>query len=338
VLLFTCIVLTGVAALTRAEESAPPDKAAARELTREGIALSALGDHIAALKRFQSAYVIFPSPITGLAVAREQLALALLVEAYGTLGDVLMMPPRSTESASGARARLEAEALRAQVLARTPVLEIEVRGTESEVLVLLVDGNPISMVSAASGIRVNPGTHLVVAQFGVSAPAQRSEVHATEGERVKVSVEIPPQAASVRPQSVPTSPIPVPSVAESQAAVAPRAESNLLRQAVGVVIFASGVGCIGASAGLGLSAQSNYEALKRDHCPTGACDPVGIAGISEARNQGTRATIVFGVGAALALGGAVLWLTTPTDRSSKPAHASASLGFGFGGVTIAGRF
>ncbi len=64
-----------------AAEASLADKASARDLFNEGIALRDKGDAKGALAKFQTAYSLWPSPSTGLELGRTHLVLGELLEA-----------------------------------------------------------------------------------------------------------------------------------------------------------------------------------------------------------------------------------------------------------------
>jgi len=58
------------------------------------------------------------------------------------------------------------------------------------------------------------------------------------------------------------------------------------------------------------------------------CDAAGKEATDSARSLGNVATIVFGVGAAMAVGGGILWLTAPraptSGTTAMGAHATSA--------------
>jgi hypothetical protein len=88
----------------------------------EGLARRDAGDHRGALAQFEGANAIMHVPTTGLVVAREQVALHLLVEARDTLKAVLRTPPAADEPDVFRAAREAAEELDRVVADRIPSL------------------------------------------------------------------------------------------------------------------------------------------------------------------------------------------------------------------------
>ncbi len=329
--------LPAVPRVAHAEPSAA-DKTSARDFMREGKELRAKDDHAGALKKFQAAYALVPSPITGFAVAQEQVALGQLVEARETLGDVQRMPLKPTETEDGKKARQDADALLADLVARVPVLEISLQGAQGPVK-LAVDGKEVPAVAASEGLRVNPGTHGILAKVA-GAPDQTASVDVKEGERKKIVLTFPPSAASSEPpKSVTAKPAapgpsePTPPVAEAPKTAGDGKPDGTMRT-IGLVVGGVGIAALGTGLVLGLAARSKYEDAKSARCAP-VCDAEGKTETDDARSLGNVGTVVFVVGAVLTIGGATLWLTAkPTEGT--PAVTAVKLGPGT--FSIAGSF
>ncbi len=329
----------------RAAEPSAADRASAKDFLREGKDLRDAGDHAGARKKFEAAYALVPTPITGSLLARELVTLGLLVEAREVLGAIEQMPAKSTESADGRQARADASALLAEILPKIPVLEVQLEGAEGKAVALKIDGETVPAVAAQQGIRVNPGKHEVIATVDGSERAQT--VDAKEGQRATARFDLAVVVAPPKPAEPPKEPAKPPApIAPAEAqppklvpvrlAAPPADTPSSSTKWIGVAGVGAGVVAMGVSGILGLSARSTYNDATSAHCPTGPCDAAGQQGISDARSRASTATIVFGVGALLAVGGAVLWLTAPGAQESKV--GVTGVGIGASGVTIGGRF
>jgi hypothetical protein len=103
-------------------------------------------------------------------------------------------------------------------------------------------------------------------------------------------------------------------------------------RAVGLVLGVVGVVTLAVGFGVALDAKSKDDQAKNESGPAQQWTDSGSA-ISE----GNAATVVLGVGAAVAITGAVLWLTAPrsTDGASQSSSASRrSLGVGTNGRAL----
>ncbi len=324
-----------------AGEPSNADKATARDLLHEGKQLRQKNDHAGALRKFQGAWALVPTPLTGVALAREQIALGQLVEAREVLGDIERMPVKPTESGEGSKARAEAASLHAEIAPRIPVLEIAVHGVApDETVALTIDGRPEPRAAAEAGLRIDPGTHVVVAT--VRGQPQSKTFEAKESTRGKLDFEFKADAAASTPtatpapQNVTTTSTAAPVVGARASAAAADASAPSPLKWIGAVAIGAGLVGMGVGGFLGLSAKSAYDSAKSDHCPTGACDPAGMSAIADARSRAGSATIIVGVGAAVAVGGVVMVLAAPSSSPSKV--GVTSVGVGLGSISVGGRF
>lgn len=324
-------------------ETTPADKASAKDWMREGKDLRAKGDHAGALKKFSAAYSVVPTPITGLAVAQEQVALGLLVEARDTLGEVQRMPTKATESADGKSARDEAASLLSDVMARIPIVEIRVTGVPAGgAVTLTIDGRSVPAIAAEEGWRVNPGRHTVVASLA-GRPDQSTAIELKERDRKKVELVFPalvtPKPVEPEKPAEPAKPVtpPEPARDSTPPATPDTPASASSTKYIGIAALGTGVLAVGIGGILGLAARSKYNSAKSDHCSSaGICDAEGKTLTDDARGLGTAGTVVFTVGAVIAVGGAVLWLTAPDAGATKT--GVTSVGVGVGSLTVGGRF
>ncbi len=343
ILLVAALALPALAGPVRAAEPSVADRASAKDFLREGKDLRDAGDHLGARKKFEAAYALVPTPITGYLLAREQVATGQLLEAREVLDAIDRMPVKSTETVDGRQARADAASLLSEVLPKIPVIEVRLKGLGAGASASVqVDGELVPLVAAQQGVRVNPGKHVVTAK--VDALERTQTIEAKEGQRaiaeLDVTVVVAPPAKPAEPPKPPqptvTPPRPEP-VKAAPAPAAPIADAGGgATKWIGIAGLGVGVVTMGVSGLMGLSAKSTYNDATSQHCPTGPCDPQGLQGISDARSRAGAATIVLGVGAAIAVGGAVLWLTAPSGGEAKT--GVTSVGVGAGGLVVGGRF
>lgn len=304
-------------------ESTPADKASARDFMRDGKELRAKGDHAGALKKFRAAYSLVPTPITGVAVAQEQVAVGQLVEARETLGEIERMPAKATESDEGRKAREDATALHAQIAPKIPTLEISVKGLAAgKSVVLTVDGAPVPAVAAEQGIRVNPGAHVVVAK--VDAEERTKSVDLKEGQRAKVELDFSAVAAPKPPETpkpieppVTTSPVTPPTTALSPGtpATVDTGSSGSGQRTAGLVLAVGGVVLGGVG---GYLAFKGNDQFKNPGDDMGVCDTTCQSNQSAGQSKTRIGVGLIVVGAAAAVTGVVLYLVAPKSASGGP--------------------
>ncbi len=327
-----CVTLLATSLTTRAAHAEPTaaDLASARDFMKEGKELRANGDHAGALKKFLAAYTAVPTPITGLAVAEEQIAVGQLVEARETLSAIERMPVAPNESEAGRQARDDAASKLTALVPRIPVIEVKITGVPAaQAVSLTIDGASVPPLSAEQGWRVNPGKRTVVASTA-GTPDQTQTLEVKEGVRAKVVLTFPAATQTKTTGAdvpAPTSPT---SSAPTEGKGSPLRTIGLVTGGVGLVVI--GIGGV-----LALSSKSAYSEAKAAHCSTGVCDAEGKVAIDDARSRAGTATIVMGVGAVVAVTGAVLWLTAPGGESGTKTGIS-SVNVGLGSVGIGGRF
>lgn len=329
----------------RAEPAAPSaaDKSSARELMRDGKALRDKGDHRGALQKFKAAYAYVPSPVTGVAVARAQVALGELVEARATLDEVLRLPARASETDDGRKARKEAQLLLADLVTRIPSIVVRVGGVPADAAVVVqIDGAIVPAVAAAEGRHADPGPHQVRVRVEGFVEREASVV-LVEGERRELAFELvpvlpePPRVAPepvVAPVAAPRSaPLPVVEVP----AQPDRSRDRDTQRWVGLSVGGVGAVLMGVGGIVGLTARSRYVDAREAHCPSGLCDAEGKQRTDAAHQLGDRATIFAVVGAACVVGGVVIWLTSPEEGRARRA-GSTRLIAGPGSLSLAGEF
>lgn len=352
-LLIACLLAVAAPAAPLHAEPTAADKASARDFMHDGKALRAKGDHAGALKKFLAAWALVPSPVTGLAVAREHEALGQWVEAREVLGEVQRTPPTPTESAEGKKAREEVSTLLSQLVPKIPVLEIVVQGASGAVT-LEIDGKTVPAVAAQEGVRVNPGKHLVVARVAGAADQQAS-VTLEAGQRQKVTLKFsapigggeattstaapaaaPPATSHATEASPPAVRPPIAPAPSSDVAASRDGSST---KTIGLIVGAAGVLGMGVGGALALSARAKYLDARDGHCVSGLCDDAGKSATDDARSLGNTATVIFALGAVATAGGVVLWLTAPSAEPSRAAKPTVTgVGVGAGTLSIVGRF
>lgn len=179
------------------------DIATAKSLVVEGRELREKGDHRGARDRFKAAWSLVASPIVGLDLAREHLALGELIEAREIAVEVTKLTVSTKESNEGKAARVEAAKLASELADRIPSLVITVDGLTEDSSVLL-DGASIPVATLGTPRKVNPGTHRITVRRGDRNQVKKIVI--AEGERKVVRLEGPAETSTSAkaPEDTPT--------------------------------------------------------------------------------------------------------------------------------------
>lgn len=299
------IMVSGLAGGGRAHAQS----AEAEELFDDGNTLMAEGKLAQACDAFEASNRVEPGAGTliRLGECREQnQQLASAWSAYkGALTRV--KDPSKREIATASAGALEA---RLSYLTVSVSEESRVEG-----LTLTRNGKPFDPALWNRALPVDGGDY-VIASRAPGREAWQTTVHVAV-ERAKVSVEVPPPSSD-------------------RGAV----QSTRRKIALGV----GGASVIGVIAGvvLGESAKGKqHDAFKLCPDPATPCsqaDPSNAL-LESARSRALEANVAFGIGAAAAIGAAVLWFTgAPDAENPKRVSVVPSVGPGAAGVIVMGRF
>ncbi len=321
--------------------------ATVKSLVVEGRKLRDAGNHAAARTKFAEAWALLPTPIIGLDLGREEIAVRQLLEARARLLEVVALPTNPKESDESKAARSEAARLAAELQERIPTLSIAVEGAPKGAKVrVTVDGEEVPAAALSVPRKLNPGDHFVVGRLG----ADEREVPITLSERdAKVATirftekqappkkEPPVEAPPVVKAPVPPPPIEAPPSASEPPP--PKAE----RETTGVSPLVYG-GFVVAGAGIvvgsitGLLAMNKATALKDGCLPDNTCSASLRDSYDSSRTFGNVATVSFVVGLVglgVGLGGLALGSSEPAKPS---ASASVNVWVGVGSVGVRGAF
>jgi hypothetical protein len=206
------------------------------------------------------------------------------------------------------------------------------------------DGVGVGRVEYGVAIPVDPGTHVIEA----AAPKRRPwSVEVEVGPKqpdARVTVTLVAEAAPPPAEAPPPPPRAIAAVSTSlpPASERPASDPGGAQRILGIVTLGAGVVAVGVGSVFGLVAMSkNNEALQPKNCRTSTlCSANGLSLTADARDAATVSTIAFGVGAAAAVTGAVLWLTAPAKRpsSSGAVHVVPAVAWSYGGVSLEGAW
>jgi hypothetical protein len=314
--------ITVVPRLSSAQGAAQPPSdatASAERLFRDARALIARKDYAAACPKLEESLRLDPAPGTEFNLARcYELdgRFASAANAYEHVADA-MRAAHEAEREKVARLRAAEIGPRLSFLALTtpsPGLGADVH--------LALDGRELPRAASGTPIPIDHGDHTV----SVTAPGKRpwqTSVHVERGVRT-IPVNIPPledepSPAPSEPADAPPPPASAPVIAPPEAPVASneeRPESTRPSAPASTGVGAQKVTAIGmASAALVAAGVGAYFGVRafdlagdvRAGCRTAACN----ADYSSSHTDGDISTVSFVACGALAVTGAVLWLTAP---------------------------
>lgn len=303
-------------------EPSAADKDQARELMDKGVEREEAKDYASALRAFQAAHTLVGFPMTGLAVARAQAGLGLLLEAYESAVQAKNNPIRPTETPAFEKARADADAFAQALSARIPSIQVMVQGPSSGAEIS-IDGVAIAASAAMQPRKVNPGKH-VVAAMAPGYDEARVEVQVPEGKMTPVTLTMTPAAAGPEGPGGPGG-----------------GKSGGLSP---LVFVGFGVGAAGLIAGTVTGALSLSKTSSiRDQCSDdGACPASTAKDIQRATTLANVSNISLAVGAAGVAVGVVGIFLSGGSGDKKPAAATTGIrvkpAIGPGSISIIGVF
>ena len=331
---FLCAVLSATPA--RAFAQTAEDVATAKAAIVEARMLRSKRDYAAALPKFQAAYALVPTPLTGVDLAKTMIQLGQFVQAEDVLTAVTRMPKSDREIDAHRQARVEASKLVVPLRARIAVLTVISSGVPvGENASISIDGRTVPAASLSVPRRMNPGHHTVEASLGAGS-ARNIELDLKEGESRELTIDLTPERA---PRTTNAQPVDGPHSTQQNA---PPADNDTgkggSRTTVALVLGGAGVVATGVGAYLNLNGKAKYNEAK-SKCDSTGCLPSDADTARHAATQGTVGMVLLGVGAATVIASATLWLTAPRSKnSSAGAQRRLDVSLALGGVVIGGQF
>lgn len=308
----------GLAAASAAPVARAQDaqtQAMGRALFNEGVALFNAGKYAEACPKLEASLRHYPGIGTRGKLAECYERLGKTASAWVAYREVARL---SAQSGDAVREQVASQRARALEPRLSYVTVAVAPASDVPGLVVERSGVPIGHDRFGNAEPTDPGT----LHFEVRAPGRRplrADLVVTPGKSARFDV----------PALEPLEDEAGPRVAGAE----PAQEGRAWQRPAGLVI--GGIGIAGLAVGgiFGLAARSTYEGAFDDgRCDraTKQCDAAGQDAIGDARSQATLSTVLFAGGAALAIGGAVLWFTAPKVRVAPAALA------GGGGVVVGG--
>lgn len=309
------IALVGPTAFAQSAE----DQATARALFNEARELMKAGHYDAACPKLEAASKAYPSSGVLLNLGDCYEHEGRTASAWTEFGEAASVAERLRRADDLAEAQRRQSALEPR-LSRLAIRVLhEVPG-----LVVSRDGSDIERGAWAEGIPVDPGTHTVTAHAAGHDDWDGSVTVTDAGKTVTIDVpELSPTPVAPQP-APPAPPVSIPSsetVAPPPSPVPPPYWTG--RRIASASVAGLGVGALLASGVLVAIAKVKDDAAQNE--ATGR-----HADSQSAADLGTAATVVGVVGAAVAAGGVLFWLTAPGD--------SVQVGSNGCGVLVRGSF
>jgi hypothetical protein len=309
-----------------------------------------------ALIRFAAAHKLAGTTITGLDLARTLEQLGRLVDAVSAYDEIGRIPERPTDSQVAKDARVEAARKVVELRPRIAHLSFQVTGATSEVATTItLDGLVLPPEALLIARAVDPGPHLVVLKVP-GAEDQTAAISLADGETravklvvaprmsptVAASVEAPkPVESAIVPASIASAP-PVASASSAPTSSASPPVSHVVdrgsdQRTAGVIVGAAGLVGLGVGGLIGLSARSDARGANCDAnnvCATANDVTTRASAVSKANT----ATVIVGLGGAVALAGIVIWISAPSGEESATKTGLTTISLAPGGVTFGGAF
>jgi hypothetical protein len=276
----------------------PADRAIARTLMDEGDRRSEVKDFRGALEAYQKADSIMGVPTTGIDVARTQLALGNLVEAWRVAVSVTKFPRKPTEPEAFTHARRDADALIESVLPRICTLRIATVGlAPGAAIEATIDGLAVPTEQLHEAMKINPGEHVVRVWSTGFSPATGTTTLA-EGQTSTLTLTLLPRRDPAE---------------------------NGSRSAL---IYASfGLGAAGLVVGsvAGIVSLNAVAAAKKTCASNGACPPSAQPDLDRSLTMANLSNVGFGAGLAFVGLGVVGLVLTPRPAAQPGSTPAAGV-------------
>ena len=306
-------------------------RAAVRELGRQGIAASMSGDCATAVDRLGRAEAILHVPSLAEPLAECQIKLGRLVEGTEILQRLAHEALPAGAPLPWVAAMQKVAPLIEETEPRIPKLRVHVarpEGTKGE-LAVTIDGEALSAALIDSDRPTDPGGHRIVARQPGCADAS-VEVLLKEGETREVSLQL-------RPVPTPAAPLPAPGAALPGATVQDARPEAAPSRVPAFIALGAGVAGLAVGSVYGAFALVDKSQLDAS-CRGGACPASLSPQIDQMHANAIASTVGFGVAAAGAALGTFLFLSERPAREGSPQGLRVSPQVGVGSVGLTGSF
>jgi hypothetical protein len=300
------------------QEIGERERAAARDLGREGLALFDQGDFAGALERLERAHRLVRLATTGLYSARCLERLGRLVEASERYYEVVRMDVPADAMDVQRQAQTEAAREREALLPRIPKVTLRIQNAPPGTRTVL-DGKPLAAALFGVAQPIDPGEHHLVCSEGETTLGE-TRFAVREGETREVVLELPARevAAPVAPVA-PVVPVPPAATAAPPPPQPESAEGGGTLRALGWI--AIGVGAAGVLTGAvagGLAARKRDD-LEEGCGDDGGCPPPLHEDVDAYDTLRAVSSVGFIAGGVLAAGGVAMVLLAPSGDGAASA-------------------
>ncbi|WP_437511963.1 tetratricopeptide repeat protein [Sorangium sp. So ce1099] len=313
-----CAALVSGALPAQAEPSAA-EKAAAEALFDGALDLMKQGRNAEACPRLEQSYRIDPGIGTLLYLAECYEKTGRTASAWATFRQA-MSESRAAGQAERSR-KAQARAARLEPLLSKLNVSVAAETASIEGFSVRVDGKALERSLFGIAMPRDPG------EIAIEASAPGHETWTTTvklgDNKAEANVEVPPLKKLAAPPPAPPEPpradaSPAEPLAPTRAAAPPAASGGDTTRLLGLIVGGAGVVGLGVGTFFGVKAISkNGDA--EGYCKGGSTceDRRGVTLTEEASSAATVSNIAFGVGAAAAVGGAVLYFIVAPRQTSR---------------------
>jgi hypothetical protein len=337
--LLALALATSLTSVTPARGQDAQTQAMGRTLFNEGVALYNKGDFEAACPKLEASLKAYAGVGTRGKLAECYEKLGRYASAYAAYREVAQLATRSGDPAREQVASERAKSLEPKLSYVTVTVP---PANDVAGLVVKRNGREVERAKLGSAEPVDAGS----VAFEVSAPGRRSfngKVTVAQGQAARFEVPAlalevaPPPPVTSSPTSTPAPALAPPPVSADDS-TALYGDRPSWQRPLGFVLLGSGVVAMGVGGFFGLSAKTKYnDAFDGGGCvrATKTCDAPGQAAVDDARSKATLSTILFGAGGGLAVVGAIVLLTAPSNKPGALRLAPTTYAGG-AGLTLGG--
>ncbi len=313
-----------------AQGASAENKAAARDLTVEGIRLAEAGDCESAVPKFERAEKLYHAVTILTWIGKCQLQMGRLVEGTETLNRVVREKLSDDAPDAYTDAQADAQVLITEARPKIAKLTIRVVSQDGELhelegLEVQVDSVPMSQALVGAPRPTDPGKHEVT----VSAPGYHStkgEIELAPGSREELTLTLKPDPQASAGASGGDS---VKDGADAESDGNTRKVVTWSLIGGGAAFMAAG----GVMGGLALKQEGDLTCE-----PNVPCDASQEDTLDGAKTKATLSTIFFGVGGAAAATGIILLLTGSSEPEAQVGSTTLKPTLGWGSLGVSGQF